>query len=74
MYNLKNNYSREKIPVGLNEILGFVPSMPIERERERKKEYPQEQKLRMLTTCRSSLQEYFRKQENYTQEIHQQRN
>lgn len=37
MYNLKNNYSREKIPVGLNEILGFVPSMPIERERERKK-------------------------------------
>ena len=57
MYNLKNNYSREKIPVGLNEILGFVPSMPIKREREKKKnEYPQEQKLRMLTTCRSFLQ------------------
>ena len=37
MYNLKNNYSREKIPVGLNEILGFVPSMPIEREREKKR-------------------------------------
>ena len=34
---MKNNYSREKIPVGLNEILDFVPSIPIERERERKK-------------------------------------
>ena len=40
----------------------------------KKKEYPQEQKLRMLSTCRSSLQEYYRKRENYTREIHQQRN
>ena len=34
---MKNNYSREKIPVGLNEILDFVPSIPIERERERER-------------------------------------
>ena len=33
---MKNNYSREKIPVGLYEILGFVPSIPIKRNKTKK--------------------------------------